>query len=212
MIDFVGLAPKQKLLDAHIIKNRGLEEQDLLLSTITALQVEMAELANEVRFFKHWSVNRAPRFEVECHACKGSGEFETVSAWADGRKIESLTGPCACCEGSGVQGKPVLEEFADCLHFYISIGNMLKVRWEAISLMAVPESGHIEIKFALINKYLADCWWEYHDNKKDVGLLWFHALGHFLNLGKLLGFTNEQITAAYLEKNKINYERQANGY
>jgi dimeric dUTPase (all-alpha-NTP-PPase superfamily) len=34
----------------------------------------------------------------------------------------------------------------------------------------------------------------------------------FLGLGKMLGFTWEQIEEAYLAKNAVNHQRQANGY
>ncbi|WP_077621534.1 dUTP diphosphatase [Sediminibacillus massiliensis] len=52
------LSGMQYQLDAHIIQRKGLRGRDLTLNTIYALQVEVAELANEVRFFKHWSNNR----------------------------------------------------------------------------------------------------------------------------------------------------------
>lgn len=47
----------QSELDAHIIdkKNITLSEERLLENTILALSVELGELANEVRSFKHWS-------------------------------------------------------------------------------------------------------------------------------------------------------------
>ena len=34
----------------------------------------------------------------------------------------------------------------------------------------------------------------------------------FASLGALLGFTDEQIEQAYYDKNKINHERQSDGY
>jgi dimeric dUTPase (all-alpha-NTP-PPase superfamily) len=34
----------------------------------------------------------------------------------------------------------------------------------------------------------------------------------YLNLGEMLGFTEEQIEQAYFEKNKINHQRQEVGY
>ncbi|MEV2911136.1 dUTP diphosphatase, partial [Paenibacillus larvae] len=55
----------QKELDMRIIKEHGLEGQDLLPNTVLALQVEIAELANEWRGFKHWSNNREPGNTLE---------------------------------------------------------------------------------------------------------------------------------------------------
>jgi len=49
----------QKKLDEHIVKEKGLEGQDLLPQKILALRVELGELANETRYFKFWS-NKGP--------------------------------------------------------------------------------------------------------------------------------------------------------
>ncbi len=49
----------QKVLDTRIVKEHGLEEQNLFYNMILALQVEIGELANETRCFKHWS-NKGP--------------------------------------------------------------------------------------------------------------------------------------------------------
>ncbi|WNN20072.1 hypothetical protein [Bacillus phage FI_KG-Lek] len=37
-------------------------------------------------------------------------------------------------------------------------------------------------------------------------------LSHYLGLGELLCFSLEEIGHEYIEKNKINHERQSNGY
>jgi dimeric dUTPase (all-alpha-NTP-PPase superfamily) len=46
----------QKELDQKIVDKHGLHGEDLLPNLILALQVELGELANETRCFKHWSV------------------------------------------------------------------------------------------------------------------------------------------------------------
>ncbi|MGE6624638.1 dUTP diphosphatase [Bacillus pumilus] len=51
----------QKELDDRIIREKGLEGQDLLPGLILALQVELAECANEWRGFKFWSNDQQPR-------------------------------------------------------------------------------------------------------------------------------------------------------
>lgn len=48
----------QKELDQYIIRKKGLEGQNLVLNTLVALDVELAEMANESRWFKHWSDKR----------------------------------------------------------------------------------------------------------------------------------------------------------
>ncbi|PHE16403.1 dUTPase [Bacillus toyonensis] len=49
----------QKVLDIRIVKEHGLEGENLFYNMILALQVEIGELANETRCFKHWS-NKGP--------------------------------------------------------------------------------------------------------------------------------------------------------
>lgn len=49
------LAEMQKVLDERIVLEHGLEGKDLEENKILALLVEICELANETRCFKHWS-------------------------------------------------------------------------------------------------------------------------------------------------------------
>ncbi|MGQ8924303.1 dUTP diphosphatase, partial [Bacillus halotolerans] len=88
----------QKALDERIIKEKGLEGQDLLPNLILALQVELAECANEWRGFKHWSNDREPRI------CLIDKKGQTAKEYYK---------------------NPLLEEYVDCLHFILSIGNRL---------------------------------------------------------------------------------------
>lgn len=54
----------QRVLDERIIKEHGLEGKDLLQERILALNVELAELAQETRCFKFWSKNQQPSDRV----------------------------------------------------------------------------------------------------------------------------------------------------
>ncbi len=54
----------QKVLDTRIIEEHGLEGQNLFYNMILALQVEIGELANETRCFKHWSNKGSSEKEV----------------------------------------------------------------------------------------------------------------------------------------------------
>ena len=184
----------QEELDKTILENEvkrtGKEiDKDLLLKqTILALQVEVAELANATRCFKHWST-------------KGAESRERL-----------------------------LDEYADILHFYLSIGNQLS------------ELGHkarmLYIDFELFK--------EEHKDTKIYSLTWLlstlltytslldietlKAFNEFwkedikidrvyklitiliLLLAKELEFTEEEIEQAYMKKHKENYRRQEEGY
>ena len=119
MMNLQPLFEAQKKLDAHIEKSKGLEGQNLLDKKILALQVELGELANEWRGFKFWSEDKEPnaKEEVVCGFCD-EGVIH------DGR---SAPGVCGWCLGDYVESckNPLLEEYVDCLHFILSIGNYL---------------------------------------------------------------------------------------
>ena len=200
----------QAKLDKRIVEKKGLQGQDLLDKKILALQVELGELANEHRGFKFWSEDQEPRTygfddDKDCEYCNGTG---TV------RGHPSDTGySCPDCEGSGfMHYNPLLEEYVDCLHFILSIGNDLGIAYEVVDIRDYTEhtttfvfSG---LFFQLIN--LEEDLYNHREYKleSDYGMI-FHV---FLALGKKLGFTWEQIEESYFAKNKINHERQANGY
>ncbi|WP_339273546.1 dUTP diphosphatase [Paenibacillus sp. FSL W8-0426] len=180
-MNIAKLFEMQKMLDARIIEEKGLRGQDLLPNTILALQVELGEMANEWRGFKHWSNDQEPRVKVP------------ATAW--GAPYRNL----------------LLEEYVDCLHFFLSIARQLDLG---------------ETDLTIIDDYLEG------STTKAISRLIYHtgaigidfsrystltsfrmAFNIFFALGQQrFGFTLEQIKAAYLEKNKVNHERQANGY
>ncbi|AKL83263.1 dimeric dUTPase [Bacillus atrophaeus UCMB-5137] len=176
----------QKALDKRIIKEKGLEGQDLLPNLILALQVELAECANEWRGFKHWSNDREPRI------CVIDKKGQTAKEYYK---------------------NPLLEEYVDCLHFILSIGNRLGIndsdticdihseylRTINGSNTAKLFSFLFSISYSLIHRNL--------DKETYINLF-----TSFFTLGEQLGFTGEQVEAAYMEKNAVNHQRQQEGY
>ncbi len=201
----------QKVLDAHIIEQKKLEGQDLLPNTVLALQVEIGELANEWRGFKHWSELQEPKqgysAKIDCDKCNGKG------FWFDGQIVT-----CTECEGSGKVTNPLLEEYVDCLHFFLSIALQLKLSandlYVANDYLEQEDTSILftellhNVGLIIGQRFLID------PNKADQAINHFRAaMFIFANLGEQrLGFSWQQIAAAYVEKNKINHERQANGY
>ena len=176
----------QKALDERIIKEKGLEGQNLLPNLILALQVELAECANEWRGFKHWSNDREPR------TCVIDKKGQTAKEYYK---------------------NPLLEEYVDCLHFILSIGNRLG--WNDTDT----------IDDVVVQHLISD---KGFDTAKTFSCLLSIAYGfHFSNvekrtyislfttffeLGNKLGFKWEQIEAAYMDKNAVNHQRQQEGY
>lgn len=201
-----SLFKKQQELDKHIVKEKGLEGQELLDKKILALQVELGELANEWRGFKFWSENQKPRTDY-CHNCNGKGEYTaTVNNL-------SMTGDCDECRGKGRHFKnPLLEEYVDCLHFILSIGNESenKIKENFIHKKKMP---NILDQFMWTNKKIVEMYQDYRDEDVNTTAYHFtHVFSAIWGLGEMLGFTWEQIEQAYFDKNKVNHARQLNGY
>ncbi len=182
----------QKMLDDVIEKEKGLEGHDLLDKKILALQVELGELANEWKGFKFWSNNQTPN-----NYCKACQLIET---------------PHNCAN-------PLLEEYADCLSFILCIGNDLGITHEDICIEGDLTGEETTETFndlfyyvTALNVYL-DVNIPGSITTEDLKEVYHDIFECFVGLGEShLGFTWEEIEQSYYEKNKINHERQANGY
>ena len=190
-------------LDERIIKEKGLEGEDLLPKKILALQVELGELANEWRGFKFWSQDQEPRNGGKCNCDDGY-----VDVYMGHGVVEQKL--CERCEGTYEVPNTLLGEYADCLHFFLSIGTHSNIKTDTEFIKTGNRD--VMILFAKINRYVAEMWWEYHDKTDEVWIKWLFGFRDFLRLGEVLGFTPEQIEQAYLEKNQVNHERQESGY
>ena len=219
------LIKMQRNLDNKIREEKGLQGADLVANTYVALQVELAEFANEARWFKHWSNDQEPRNkDIECHACKGKGEFIS-----DIDHFELIKEKCGYCDGTGIQEKnPLLEEYIDGVHFFLSIA--IQKGWEdslylhegaILDLQAEGFRGGLTGVYLEMLYFLNKSFMENKRSEKIEKVLkktlqefnFSNAWFLFIAIG-LIGFefTGEQIERAYLDKNKINHERQANGY
>jgi dimeric dUTPase (all-alpha-NTP-PPase superfamily) len=179
----------QAKLDERIYKEHPVQEgEDRLAKKILALQVELGELANEWRGFKFWSKDQEPRTKTYKSKLSPGGEFY--------RGI--------------YEANPLLEEYVDCLHFFLSIGNDLWISQDTDFNKSNPRD--VMTLFALINRYVAELWWEVHDNTDGVLAKYYFGFQHYLRLGEMLGFTWDEIEQGYLSKNKINHDRQESGY
>ncbi|WBX81311.1 dUTP diphosphatase [Virgibacillus salarius] len=181
------LFPIQKELDTRIEREKGLEGQNLLDKKILALQVELGELANEWRGFKFWSKDQEPNTEEA---------IKTYYALREGKTRN-----------------PLLEEYVDCLHFILSIGldkNLEGVNVPLSDRLQVDITTHFNEVFFWVSNFRDVVL----DNGEfgDLDYIYRILFMQFIRLGEMLGFTIEQIEQAYLDKNKVNHERQANGY
>lgn len=182
----------QAKLDERIVKEHGLEGQDLLDKKILSLQVELGELANEHRGFKFWSKDQEPRMIEH----KFSRNVDSLG------NIEPLR-------------NPLLEEYVDCLHFILSIG--LENKYDTTDYHRLRKSdeeiGGLTYKDENTTKQFNNVFHfisEYENMRSFDDFT--NILFSFLGLGEMLGFTTDQIEQAYLSKNQINHARQDSNY
>jgi len=193
----------QKDLDEVINKNHpiGLNE-NRTANKITALVVELAEFANEARFFKYWSEDTEPRTEVR-HYARNSGKYLP----------------------NYITTNPMLEEYVDSVHFFLSVA--IDKGWE--KALYVPEENLIKldekgfpggiteayngvIYNLMKSQYEGNAKYKgehYRSSENFFNEAWFL----FMAIGQVgYGFTEEDIEAAYILKNEENHSRQNNNY
>ncbi|WP_368653746.1 dUTP diphosphatase [Ornithinibacillus sp. 4-3] len=101
-----------------------------------------------------------------------------------------------------------LKEYVDGLHFILSIGNDVTInKYEYVELIDLTND--ITAQFNEIFKLIGNWEKEYLLMNNE---LYFDVVNEFLHLGKMLGFTWEEIEQAYYAKNDINHKRQEQGY
>lgn len=198
----------QAVLDANITAKHPVQDgEDRLSKKIVALSVELSELMNEYRVFKFWSNDQKPRTEITvdvCRTCGGSGVPIGIP--------EETGIDCYTCGGGGeIVKNPLLEEYVDCLHFALSIGNDLQVydfEGEA-DCSQTPMDAFMEVM-----AFTTDLYWLRKNGatEREQETDYKSILYHLLVLGASLGFKLDEIEAAYYEKNKVNHTRQEENY
>ncbi|MEK5272574.1 dUTP diphosphatase [Aeribacillus sp. FSL K6-8394] len=178
----------QAKLDERIEQQHPRQDgEDRLAKKILALMVELGELCQEWRGFKFWSHDQVPRTRVLVNRTTDDIGFKNI--------------------GPEHIKNPLLEEFADALHFILSIGLELNIpeiygtetKWDELT----SDETDITQQFLLVFENV---------NKLVHPIDWINLFEEFYILGEMLGFTWEQIEAAYMQKNAENHRRQDSNY
>lgn len=99
----------------------------------------------------------------------------------------------------------ILEEFVDGVHFILSIG--LDLSYNAGFELTINED-ELSIVDQFLSIYQRIAQFQLNHTKETYEGI----LTEYFNLGRLLGFSTEEIMFAYISKNEINHERQEQGY
>jgi|SRR5690625_48441 len=99
----------------------------------------------------------------------------------------------------------ILEEYVDGVHFILSLGIEKGFEYSGI------ENGNkVEVDItAQFNTVFTSC---IRFNEEPSQINYTTLFTDFLHLGKLLGYHATDIQSAYYKKNKVNYDRQQEGY
>lgn len=104
-----------------------------------------------------------------------------------------------------------LEEYVDCLHFILSIGNTLGYT-STVEIYSGNQTNLVEA-FIEIQGVIVDVRLAHHNRRAEsIRREYNRLLTQFARLGELIGFSWSEIEQAYYDKNKENYKRQASGY
>ncbi|MFZ4450621.1 dUTP diphosphatase [Salibacterium aidingense] len=98
----------------------------------------------------------------------------------------------------------ILEEYVDGLHFILSLG--IDGGWEDVPERKTKAVPTLTDQFHYIYNAAAVLHNEFTEEH------FFILFQEYLELGRLLGFTEKEIEASYLRKNSANHQRQEEGY
>lgn len=98
----------------------------------------------------------------------------------------------------------ILEEYVDGLHFLLSIG--LEQGKTSVKLFTRPTQ--VDVVDCFLDIYTSAVEMDMRCKYDDYDILF----NDYLLLGEMLGFTEDEIEQAYFRKNKVNHQRQEDGY
>lgn len=160
-------------------------EPDRFNKLVLALLVELGECANEWRGFKFWSKDQKAR---------------TFGVKGVGHGIATYN--------------PLLEEYVDGLHFVLELG--IELEYPELPFANFKPYSYttptIEDQFLAIYEDVTNFKNSVAYHSDDTLMNFDELVSGYVGLGKMLGLTWEQIEQAYFEKNKVNHQRQSEGY
>ncbi len=98
----------------------------------------------------------------------------------------------------------ILEEFVDGVHFILSLGIMagFDQNKPVFKAGAVDQTKQFILVMESVHAF----------HKEKTKSNYEQLMNQYFALGDLLGFSPDEVEAAYVAKNEVNYERQKSGY
>jgi len=98
----------------------------------------------------------------------------------------------------------ILEEYVDNVHFLLSLG--IEKNYQFSQIEVKETNKNIIEQFNEVYRKVI----HFYEKQNEVN--YQELVVAYLQLAHLLGFTEQAIVNAYIEKNEVNYERQQSGY
>lgn len=182
---------KQKELDMKISERMGfdLNDENIIENLIVALSVECAEMANEIRSFKHWSI-------------KSMNMRNAVEEMSDCLHFALSILNCVDSNLSEVTLNSNSVKFLDGVIDNEESGEVKKFFNNAYMSLQSLCNDMKEAKWELDD-------YEYYGELKNDCESIIYTL---LSILYVMGLRENALTDAYFKKNKTNFERQENNY
>ncbi|MEY8763396.1 MULTISPECIES: dUTP diphosphatase [Clostridium] len=112
-----------------------------------------------------------------------------------------------------INREKLLGEFADCLHFALSLENYYESKGNELEGDFSKDDFNSISDFLEKNKpTLIDIIEGFFSTYNTVLNYGGEVLAYIIGLGMMLGISKEEMEQAYYKKNKVNYKRQEEGY
>ncbi len=200
----------QKALDQKIVRKHHLEGRNLLPAKVMALRVEVAELCNETRIFKYWSLKDPSAQEVILEEFVDCLHFVLSIGWEKNEQGQPFkkdlvedAGEMTGGASAGLENSEGLNTEGLIVKKRITERDAEGMAAEASAVRGNEDTFH---QFERLFRQI-DCF-SRQRTTQNYRLL-FQAL---IDLGQTLGFSEEDIEQAYFDKNRVNHERQEQGY
>lgn len=194
-MNFKKLQAMQAALDAAILVEKApMTAEERFDKTLAALSVEIAEVANCAEHFKFWKDNKGKVDEDRFWTENGVEYYDVVIQESiDFEDSHKLT---------------LVEECSDALHFILSLANQSNYVITEIGkgFNMQEDTDSLEKNYLFLSTAIGSM--EYVPFNFDLEMI----IDTFFIYIRQLGITDEELEQAYYDKNKINYERLANGY
>lgn len=141
--------------------------------------------------------------QVELGEC--ANEWRGFKKWSNDQEPRNYCMQCKYANTPHACKNPLLEEFVDCLHFIVSIGLELDINPNDLFLPPSAQEDATDLFISLFRDIA-------HIDLGRKESQYKYTFIRLMELGLQLQFSFTQIEEAYYAKNKINHERQNNGY